>query len=97
VSLREDVYRRAGGRCECRMKTCSHHSGRCNAVLRGEWEVHRIIAGGPYILSNVAAMCQRCHRNTPSVPPPVFWTRNRAYQAASCNARYSRRTWAGER
>jgi len=66
VALRDEVYRRAGGRCECTMVTCSHHSGRCNVVLRGEWEVHHVTAGGPDTLSNVKAMCQTCHRNTPS-------------------------------
>jgi len=66
MGIREDVYARAGGKCECTMSTCSHHSGRCSAMLRGEWEVHRTIAGGPYILSNIKAMCQTCHRNTPS-------------------------------
>lgn len=66
MAIREEVYERSGGKCECTMKTCSHHTGRCNAMLRGEWEVHRINAGGPYTLSNVVAMCQTCHRNTPS-------------------------------
>lgn len=44
--LRNDVHKRAGGVCECTMKGCSHHTGRCTAVLRGPWEVHRITAGG---------------------------------------------------
>jgi len=66
MAIREDVYARAGGKCECTMKNCSHHTGRCNAILRGEWEVHRLTAGGAYVLSNVIAMCQACHRNTPS-------------------------------
>jgi len=66
LAFRDDVYNRAGGKCECTMKTCTHHSGRCNAMLRGEWEIHRLTAGGPYTLSNVVAMCQICHRNTPS-------------------------------
>ena len=66
MALRDDVYNRAGGKCECKMMSCAHHVGRCSAMLRGEWEVHRKTAGGPYILSNVVAMCQTCHRNTPS-------------------------------
>jgi hypothetical protein len=66
MAIREDVYKRAGGKCECTMKSCSHHTGRCNAQLRGEREVHRVTAGGPYTLSNVIAMCQTCHRKTPS-------------------------------
>ncbi len=66
MPIRDEVYKRAGGKCECKMKACSHHTGRCNAMLRGEWEVHRLIAGGTYTLSNVIAMCQTCHRKTPS-------------------------------
>ena len=66
MTFREDVRRRAASLCECTMKGCLHHTGRCHALLRGEWDVHRIRAGGEYILSNVVAMCQSCHRNTPS-------------------------------
>ena len=66
VAFRDDVRLRAGGKCECTMKQCTHHSGRCRAMLRGEWETHRRTAGGSYTLSNVVAMCQTCHRNTPS-------------------------------
>ncbi len=66
MAFRDDVYQRAGGRCQCTMKTCSHHTGGCNAMLVGAWEIHRITAGGSYTPSNVKAMCQRCHRNTPT-------------------------------
>jgi len=66
MSIRDDVYKRSGGKCECTMKTCTNHTGRCNAMLRGAWHVHRITAGGAYVLSNVIGMCQTCHRNTPS-------------------------------
>ena len=61
--LRDEAFKRAGGRCECEMTVCGH-SGRCSAVLRGPWELHRRKAGGPYELGNVIAMCQTCHRNT---------------------------------
>lgn len=64
--MRDDLYRRAGGRCECTMLRCTHHAGRCPAALRGPWEAHRLNAGGQYVLSNLLAMCQTCHRNTPS-------------------------------
>jgi len=47
MSIRDDAYARAGGKCECTMKSCSHHTGRCSAMLKGEWEVHRITAGPP--------------------------------------------------
>ena len=65
MAIRDEVFNRAGGRCECTMKICGH-SGRCTARLHGEWEVHRLTAGGPYVLSNVLGMCQTCHRNTPT-------------------------------
>ena len=63
---KNELYRRAGGKCECTMSRCSHHTARCNAMLRGGWEAHRVRAGGAYALSNLTAMCQMCHRNTPS-------------------------------
>jgi len=65
-TLRDAVYRRAGGRCECSMVICGHHTGRCPEPLRGEWELHRLTAGEPYTLGNVVGMCQSCHRNMPS-------------------------------
>lgn len=65
-AFRADVHKRAGGLCECTMQGCGHHRGRCNALLRGEWECHKLNANGDYILSNVLGMCQTCHRNTPS-------------------------------
>jgi len=63
MAFRDDVHKRARGKCECAMKVCTQHTGRCSATLRGAWEVHRITAGGPYTLSDVMAMCQKCHRN----------------------------------
>ena len=66
AAIRQALYDRAGGKCECSMRVCAHHrSGvRCNAMLRGPWEAHHQTAGGPDTLSNLTAMCQRCHRNT---------------------------------
>ncbi len=66
MAFRDDVFNQAGGLCQCTMKICPHHTGRCNAMLRGDWEIHRTTAGGAYTLSGVEAMCQRCHRKTPS-------------------------------
>ena len=66
-ATKEAAWRRAGGRCECRRRTCSHHVGRCNAVLRGGWHAHHRVAvasGGSDALSNCEALCVRCHRNT---------------------------------
>jgi len=64
---KEAAYQRAGGRCECTMKGCSHHTGRCTATLRGGWHAHHRTsqaAGGSDSLSNCQAMCVTCHRNT---------------------------------
>lgn len=64
---RKDLYRRAGGRCECTMNVCSHHSGRCSHQLSPGWEAHHrtsISAGGHDGLSNLTAMCVTCHKNT---------------------------------
>lgn len=58
------MFKRANGKCECTMKTCKQHTGRCNADLRGDWAVHHVTAGGPDTLSNALGMCQICHRNT---------------------------------
>jgi HNH endonuclease len=66
-TTKEAAYRRAGGRCECTMRTCSHHTGRCNATLRGGWHAHHktsVAAGGDDDLGNCLAMCVTCHRNT---------------------------------
>ena len=68
MAFRDDVYNRAGGKCECKMKTCDH-SGRCPAMLRGEWEIHRITAGGPYRLATLW-QCARGVIGTPLVTAP---------------------------
>jgi 5-methylcytosine-specific restriction endonuclease McrA len=60
---------RAGYRCECR-RLCSHHYGRCNALLAaGNYEIHHKtsqLAGGSDTLDNAEALCIRCHQNTGS-------------------------------
>ena len=64
--VKDKAHARAGGKCECEMK-CSHHSGRCNAQLRGEWHAHHkkaVSSGGDDSLGNCAAYCQTCHKNT---------------------------------
>jgi hypothetical protein len=64
--VKNSVYYRAGGKCEC-VRSCDHHIGtRCNAVLRGEWYAHyrkEESAGGDNSLSNCEALCQPCHKN----------------------------------
>lgn len=72
LSVVQDAWRRAGGKCECRRKTCGH-IGRCNKQLEwskrgsespGGWEAHHIDANGPDTLSNCEILCQACHKNT---------------------------------
>jgi len=68
-TVKDQAYRRAGGKCECEMKNCSkHRSGsRCNASLANGWHAHHIhsqAANGPDTLSNCLAMCVACHENT---------------------------------
>ena len=67
-NVKDEAYRRAGGRCECTRTVCGH-PGRCLASLAGGWHVHHIHAesrGGPDTLSNCEALCVSCHRNTGS-------------------------------
>jgi hypothetical protein len=62
MALRDDVYNRAEGRCECFARDCGH-TGRCLGVLRGKWDIHRIEAGGPFTLANLVALCEACDRH----------------------------------
>ena len=62
-SLRQQLYTRAGGQCECTMEVCTHHYGKCQNRLVN-WEAHHRVAGGEDTLSNLIAMCQTCHKNT---------------------------------
>jgi len=67
-SIKDALYKRAGGRCECTMRVCSHHAAgiRCPNKLTGEWNVHHRTTTGPDNLGNITAMCIRCHKNTGS-------------------------------
>jgi hypothetical protein len=59
--VREDAYKRANGLCECTMRTCNHHTGRCEAPLI-HWELHRISMDGKYTIDNVIAICETCRK-----------------------------------
>jgi len=65
-ATRKKLYKRAKGRCECKMRVCSHHraGSRCKHSLRGGWHAHHRSAGGGDHLGNLVAMCVTCHRNT---------------------------------
>jgi len=63
-AVRQELYRRAGGRCECTMTVCDH-LGRCSRLLAAPyWDAHHNAAGGPDTASNLTAMCGTCHKNT---------------------------------
>jgi hypothetical protein len=68
--VKDQAWRRAGGKCECTRETCPEHTGRCNAALTaGKWHAHHIVsedADGPDTLSNCEALCVPCHENTVS-------------------------------
>ena len=61
---------RAGGRCECTMTECSHHIGRCDALLGEEWHARHKTRSGADNLKNLIAMCQTCHRNAQTMADP---------------------------
>lgn len=68
-SVKDSVWRRSGGKCECRRKGHSH-SGRCSKPLtRSTVEYHHVHAeslGGHNGLSNCEALCRACHHGTAS-------------------------------
>jgi hypothetical protein len=67
--VKDKAYRRAGGKCECDMKVCKSHTGRCNKSLANGWHAHHkhsVAGGGDDTLSNCQAMCVSCHENTRS-------------------------------
>jgi len=67
AETRRELYKRAGGKCECTMSVCDHHraGSRCPRSLAwGYWEAHHLNANGPDTLGNLIAMCATCHKNT---------------------------------
>jgi len=65
--VRQALFNRAGGRCECTMAVCLDHAPnvRCNKTLTtGQWDAHRKQKSGVYELWNLTAMCKECHQNT---------------------------------
>ena len=67
---RNALLRRARWQCECRRKNCKHPTEGsdpcCTRTLGKDWEAHRISAGGEYVLSNLEALCNPCHKQTES-------------------------------
>ena len=70
--LREQVYVRARGACECTRQKCGHHSGRCPNSLGYSWEPQRVDTDRPYTAVNAIALCEQCYRNTPE-----YWASKR--------------------
>ena len=64
AEIRNALYQRAGGRCECQRRNCKHPKelwhARCTNILREDWEAHLIASGGEYVLSNLEALCRQC-------------------------------------
>lgn len=67
---RKKLYTRAGGRCECTMQVCTHHTGRCPHKLNPGWEAHHRSRDGGDNLGNLIAMCVTCHKNTRTYGKP---------------------------
>lgn len=70
------AWKRAGGKCECDLFTCPHHTGRHNKTLDPKnriegmkWHAHHKIsqnAGGSDGLQNCQILCIPCHEYTKS-------------------------------
>ena len=67
--IRNALFRRARGRCECETKNCTHPrtevwSNRCTRSLGNDWEAHRKTAGGGDVRPNLEALCKSCYWQT---------------------------------
>jgi hypothetical protein len=61
-SIRQKVFERAGGRCECR-RSLHLHIVRCDHPLLGDWAVHQSVPGpveGIDPMRNVQGLCVEC-------------------------------------
>ncbi len=65
AETKKELYKRAGGKCECTMNICDHAGRRCSRSLTPDyWDAHHRDANGPDTLGNLIAMCATCHKNT---------------------------------
>ena len=68
--LKEQIYERAQGACECINATgrCAHHGppGHCANSLGFSWEIQPKDVDGPVTVANLIAVCEQCYRNTPA-------------------------------
>ena len=62
--IRNALWERSGGICECWKPCDEHRRGRCPQVLRtSHWRPYRKRPDGAYEVRNLIAMCSDCHRN----------------------------------
>ena len=65
-SVKDEAFKRSGGRCECTRAHPSHSGRRCATTFtrHGRWEAHHktaVASGGTDSLSNCEALCIPCH------------------------------------
>jgi len=66
-SVKDDAFRKSGGRCQCTRSSHTNHSGRCpTRITRHGAEYHHRDAKGPDTPSNCEALCSECHQQTES-------------------------------
>ena len=69
-TVKDQAFRRSGGRCECERSYHSHGRSRCSrTVTRTTAQFHHISAqsvGGHDGLSNCEVLCLPCHKGTSS-------------------------------
>jgi hypothetical protein len=61
--IKEQAYKRSGGKCEC-VRTTHGHSGRCNAKFLMKWHIHTkssLRAKEDLSLANSEVLCSPCH------------------------------------
>lgn len=71
-SIKDEVYKRSGGRCECSRQhvgvlDATHHGGRCitRFTRDGYWEANfkkPLGGGGSMNVSNFEALCLSCYK-----------------------------------
>lgn len=70
-AVRAEIYKRAGGRCECTMLSCDHNGKRCTRGLYSPgWDAHHVNRNGPDTAGNLLALCATCHKITRSYGQP---------------------------
>ena len=63
--IKEQAYKRSGGKCEC-VRTTHGHSGRCNAKFAMKWHIHpksSLRSKEDLSLANSEVLCSPCHES----------------------------------